>query len=441
MDLFQHAADQDLSGAPLAARMRPRTLDEVCGQDHLVGDGGLLQKFVKAGRLPSLLFWGPPGTGKTTLAEILGRTLSMRFVKMSAVLSGVAQLRQEIEGARRAQAEHRQRTLLFIDEIHRFNKAQQDALLPHVERGVVTLVGATTENPSFEVNAALLSRMRVVVTHPLDDDALMDVARRALVRDTHLAALKLTLGDNTLQALVQASAGDARRLLTALEVATDLAAQEGTGRLEPAHVEQALARRVVLFDKGGDQHYNIVSAFIKSMRGSDPDAALHYMARMLEAGEDPRFVLRRMVIFASEDVGNADPQALQVATAALSAYELMGMPEGALPLTQAVTYLALAPKSNAVLVAYTRARKDVLEHEGAPVPKHILNAPTKLMSGLGYGKGYKYPHDFDGAVVPGRYLPDVLAGRRYYEPKDRGFETELRARLDHIREVLNTDGD
>jgi putative ATPase len=430
MELFE--ATRSLVGAPLAERMRPRTLDDVVGQAHLLGHEGVLTKLIARGRLPSLILWGPPGTGKTTIADALSRTLDMRFAKMSAVLSGVKDVRAAIDDAKHARVMGR-RTLLFIDEIHRFNKSQQDALLPHVEDGTVTLVGATTENPSFEVNAALLSRCRVIVLRALDDDDLARLVDRALAGDEALAALALTITDDARSALAVAAAGDARRLLSSLEVTCDLAAMDAAREITLAHVEQAVARRVVLYDKGGSQHFALASALIKSMRGTDPDAAIYYAVRMLEGGEDPRFVFRRLVIFASEDVGNADPHALTVAVNAFHAFEIMGMPEGVLPLTQAVTYLASAPKSNSAVTTYAKAREDVLAHPAATVPAHIQNAPTKLMKSLGFGDGYQYPHDFAGHHVDEMYLPDILAGRRYYEPSESGVEARIKARLDAIR--------
>ncbi len=439
MDLFERAAETDPAGVPLAERMRPRSLDEVVGQPHLVGANSFLQRAVKSGRLPSIVLWGPPGTGKTTIAEALARDVKGRFVKMSAVLAGIKDIREAIEEARRARAERRELTLLFIDEIHRFNKAQQDALLPHVEKGVVTLVGATTENPSFEVNAALLSRCRVLVTKPIPAADLSALAARALSDPRGLADRGLSLDDVARRVLVQAAGGDARRLLTSLEVAADMAdadpeaRSDGAVTIGRAHVEQAISRRVLLYDQGGEEHYNVVSAFIKSLRGSDPDAAMHYMTRMLEAGEDPVFILRRLVIFASEDIGSADPMALVVAVNALQAFQLVGMPEGLLPLTQATTYLASAPKSNAVLLAYDAARKDVLAHGALPVPLHIRNAPTKLMEGMGYGVEYRYPHDYDGAYVVEDYLPEKLKGHRYYQPKGNGHEAVINERLERLR--------
>ena len=440
-DLFQHAADIDPAGVPLAERMRPRTLDDVIGQPHLTGPGSFLHKAAKLGRIPSIVLWGPPGTGKTTIAECLAHEVKGRFVRMSAVLAGIKDIREAVEQAKRARDEMRAGTILFVDEIHRFNKAQQDALLPHVEKGIVTLVGATTENPSFEVNAALLSRCRVLVTKPIGGADLAALARRAIADAVRgLGARALILDEVALKVLVQAAGGDARRLLTSLEVAADMAEASSITDTVAAptvilreHVEQAIARRVLLYDAGGEEHYNVVSAFIKALRGSDPDGAMHWLVRMLEAGEDPIFVLRRLVIFASEDIGNADPMALVIANNALAAFQLVGMPEGTLPLTQATTYLAAAAKSNAVLIAYSEARKDVLAHGSLPVPLPLRNAPTKLMEGMGYGVEYKYPHDYQGAYVPCDYLPEKLQGRRYYDPKGNGQEAAIKAHLDALR--------
>jgi putative ATPase len=430
MDLFDHETPQDVAArAPLAERMRPTTLEAYVGQEHLTGEGRLLRRALEQDRMPSLIFWGPPGTGKTTLAKVVAAQTGAAFKSLSAVLAGVKEIREEVAQAEERWRLQRKRTILFVDEIHRFNKAQQDALLPHVERGTLTLIGATTENPSFEVNAALLSRCRVLTLRALEEDELRTVMRRAIESPQGLAG-KVEVTDAALEYLAQVAAGDARRALTALEVA----AQLGGGKVDTAQAEEALQQKVLLYDKAGEEHYNVVSAFIKSMRGSDPDAAIYWMTRMLEAGEDPRFLFRRMVIFASEDIGNADPRALSVAVDALRAFELMGMPEGALPLTQAVLYLALAPKSNAVITAYAQVRKAVSEQGALPVPMKLRNAPTKLMKGMGYGGGYKYPHNFEGNYVPEQYLPDALLGTRFFRPGPHGPERELADRLERLRE-------
>lgn len=428
-DLFDHAVEEEAKAqAPLAERMRPTRLEDYVGQEHLTGEGRLLRRAIELDQVPSMIFWGPPGTGKTTLARIIAQATGAYFESLSAVLAGVKDLREAVAAAADRRKLHRKRTILFVDEIHRFNKAQQDALLPHVEKGTITLLGATTENPSFEVNAALLSRMRVVTLRGLEEDELKGLLRRAIADPKGLAGA-VAVDDDALAFICNVAGGDARRALTALEVA----AQHGGARVDRKAAEEALQQRTLLYDKGGEEHFNVVSAFIKSMRGSDPDAAVYWLARMIEAGEDPRFIVRRMVIFASEDVGNADPRALQVAVSALQAVELVGFPEGTLPLTQAVTYLAMAPKSNTALTTYAKAREAVMTQGPLPVPPHLRNAPTKLMKSLGYGAGYQYPHDFDGHVVAEQYLPEGLRGQRFYAPSDSGEEKTHRERLDALR--------
>jgi putative ATPase len=410
---------------PLAARMRPRAFEEFVGQDHLVGPGRALRRAIESDRLPSVILWGPPGTGKTTLAEVIARVTQAHFSPISAVTAGVADLRT-IVAAAKARRVRGERTILFIDEIHRFNKAQQDVILPYVEDGTVTLIGATTENPSFEVNAALLSRARVYVLHALSDGDVRTIVQRALADpERGLGGREVTVEPEALDRIVGLAGGDARVALTTLE----LAAAAGPMPITAALVSEVVQRRAPRYDKGGDQHYDIISAFIKSVRGSDPDAALYWLARMVEAGEDPLFIMRRMVILAAEDVGLADPQALVVAVAAQQAVHLVGMPEGYLPMSEAAIYLATAPKSNSALAGYERARAAVERAGDLEVPLHLRNAVTGLMKNLGYGAGYKYAHDYAGHHVAQQHLPDELAGERFYEPGDLGYERTVAERL------------
>jgi putative ATPase len=419
---------------PLADRMRPRTLAEVVGQEHLLGPGKLLSQMVAGGTLHSMILWGPPGTGKTTIALLLAQQSGARFKTIAAVSAGVADLREAVDEARRALDLEGKRTVVFIDEIHRWNRAQQDAILPQVESGLITLLGATTENPSFEVISPLLSRARVLVLKPLEDSDIAILVSRALAdRERGLGAMELAIDDEALAEVVRFGAGDGRRALGTLEVAAELAQAAKRRTITPNDVSEAAQHKALLYDRSGEEHYNVISAFIKSMRGSDPDAALYWMTRMVEAGEEALFIARRMVIFAAEDVGNADPRALQVALAVKDAVDFVGLPEGIIPLAQGVTYLAAAPKSNASYRAMVAAREDACKLGALPVPLHLRNAPTPLMRKLGYGEDYLYPHDFGGAIVDQNYLPDQIEGRTYYSPSDRGYEARMREYLGRVR--------
>jgi putative ATPase len=432
MDLFENAPPTSPPPVgPLADRMRPRSLDEVVGQEHLLGAGRVLRVAIERGELHSMILWGPPGSGKTTLASLMAHVAGARFVAFSAVLSGVKEIRQVVAEAEAERARRRQRTILFVDEIHRFNRAQQDAFLPHVEKGTVVLVGATTENPSFEVNSALLSRCRVYVLHGLTEDDVLSILRRALAdRERGLAGLQPAVADDALRLIARLASGDARAALNILELAVQMVAPTSGSRVVGDDtIREAAQRKTLLYDKSGEEHYNLISALHKSLRDSDADAALYWMTRMLDSGEDPLYVARRLVRFASEDVGNADPQALALALAAKDAYHFLGSPEGELALAQATLYLALAPKSNAAYVAFTEAQADVHERPAEPVPLHIRNAPTSLMRQLGYGKGYQYAHDAPDATVDQEHLPEALRGRHYYRPVERGLEAELGRRL------------
>ena len=434
MDIFDyHAEKESQAGRPLAERMRPRRLSEFVGQPHLVGEGSIVRMAAEQDRIFSMILWGPPGCGKTTLARIIAGETRSHYLQFSAVLSGVKEIRAVIDEARRQQQLQRRRTVLFVDEIHRFNKAQQDAFLHHVESGLITLIGATTENPSFEVIAPLLSRCRVVTLNRLTEEDLATIVRQALDdAERGLGSQRLTLASDALELLVRVSDGDGRSALNSLEVAASLT---GGGCITRELMEQALQKKALVYDKSGDEHYNLISALHKSLRGSDPDAALYWMARMLAAGEDPFFIARRMVRFASEDIGNADPQALAVTLAAMEAFRFLGHPEGELALAQAAVYLATAPKSNSIYAAYGSAQAAVTRGGSLPVPLHIRNAPTKLMKELGYGEGYRYAHHYRDAFAPQDYLPDELQGEVFYHPTDRGYERTVAERLERWRKL------
>ena len=433
MPLFDLPEEKDLPHSmPLAARMRPQTFTEFVGQEHLVAAGRVLRKCIEADQLPSMVFWGPPGNGKTTLAHIIANVTRAQFSSLSAVSAGVADLRHVIGQARQRLKLSGQRTILFIDEIHRFNKAQQDAVLPFVENGTVTFIGATTENPSFEIIAPLLSRCRVFRLNPLSDDEVRLVVERAIKdKERGLAKFQISISGEALDHLVTASNGDARVALNALEMAAFAALpdNEGLRSIDLSAIEQALQHRALLYDKSGDQHYDLISALHKSLRGSDPDAALYWLGRMLEAGEDPLYIARRLVRFATEDVGVADPQALVIAIAAQQAVHFVGLPEGNLALAEVVVYLAVAPKSNSLYQAYSRVKQDIQHGRNEPVPLHLRNPVTNLMRETGYGKGYKYAHDYPDHFVKQQNLPPSLQGKRYYVPSDQGYEKEIAARL------------
>jgi len=440
VSLFQTIPSGDNSGdrtRPLADRMRPRTLDEFVGQEHLVATGKPLRTQLERDDIGSLIFWGPPGTGKTTLAKIIARMTKAEFIEFSAVLTGIKEIKQVMADAERAR-QYGTRTIVFIDEIHRFNKAQQDAFLPHVEKGNIRLIGATTENPSFEIISALLSRSRVYVLKPLTEEQVVLLLKRAIADEERgLGAMKLQASDAVLAKIASYSSGDARSAYNVLEVAATLArgraATEVGAEITDDIVHDALQKRVLLYDKAGEEHYNLISALHKSVRNSDPDASLYWLGRMLEAGEDPLYIARRVVRMAVEDIGLADPNALSLCMAARDAVDFIGMPEGNLALAQAVVYLALAPKSNAVYTAYAEVQQDVERTAAESVPLHLRNAPTGLMKGLGYGQGYQYAHDVEGKIADMQCLPDNLRDRTYYHPTNEGVEKRIRERMEEIK--------
>ncbi len=434
--LFEAARRRDPAlrdQTPLAERMRPRSLADVVGQAHLVGEGKLLARAIAGDRVPSMILWGPPGCGKTTLAHVVAESTRARFVPFSAVLGGIPELRAILAEAREERDLRGERTTLFVDEIHRFNKAQQDAFLPHVEDGTITLIGATTENPSFAVVAPLLSRCKVFRLKAHEPADLVALLRRAVESPEGLGGA-LRASDETLLAIAGLAQGDGRRALATLQLAASEALAAGEEELRTEAVAATSETKTLLYDKSGEEHYNVISAFIKSLRGSDPDASIYWLMRMIEAGDDPLFLLRRMLIFASEDVGNADPRALEVAVAADAAFRRMGLPEGMYPIAQCVLYLATAPKSNACNLAWHKAQEAVHAHGALAVPMKLRNAVTKLMKGEGYGEGYRYAHDEPGGVAEGEvYLPDELAGERFYEPTERGYERQIGERLRRLR--------
>ncbi len=437
MDLFEQG-NRQAGDAPLAERLRPRNLAEMVGQEHLLGEGKVLRRLIETDQITSIIFWGPPGTGKTTLGQVIAGATASRLIFFSAVLQGVKEVREIVARAKEDKAYHGRKTLLFVDEIHRFNKAQQDAFLPYVERGDIILIGATTENPSFEINSALLSRSRVFVLQPLSPPAIRTLLQRALIDPRGLADRQLEIADEALDWLSEQAQGDARMALNTLELA---AATAGKNHLETVDFQEALQKKALLYDKGAEEHYNVISVFIKSLRGSDPDAALYWLARMLEAGEDPLFIARRMVVFASEDVGNADPRALQIAMTVQQAVHFVGLPEGRINLAQAVTYLATAPKSNASYRGIEEALAEVRRSGALPVPLATRNAPTGLMKELGYGRGYRYAHDYPDAYVPQEYLPETLRDCRFYRPTGRGYEKLIKERLQIWQERRKGKGD
>jgi putative ATPase len=438
MDLFSVAAALDRSNEPLAVKMRPQKLDDFIGQEDIIGTGRFLREMIERDTIPSMILFGPPGSGKTTLAQVIANSTKAHYEKLNAVTSGVSDIRKLTEAARERLLLHRRRTVLFIDEIHRFNKSQQDALLPFVENGTVTLIGATTENPYFEVNAPLLSRVRIIRLQPLEPSAVITIMRRALADDVRgLGSLHLYCTGEVLEVISELASGDARTALNILEQAAYAAVTRSQSEISRDIIAAVACEKLQRYDKTGDNHYDIVSAFIKSMRGSDPDAALHYLARMIEAGEDVKFIARRIVICAAEDVGLADPQALTLAMAAAQAVQFIGLPEARIPLAEAVIYIATAPKSNSAYEAVDRAIQDVRTRDCGEVPQHLRDSHYSGAKKLNHGQGYKYPHDFPGSYVKQQYLPAKLVGRSYYTPKQNDTEEKIAERLESINKYNN----
>jgi putative ATPase len=443
-DLFEKKEEESFQKeSPLADRLRPKTFEEFVGQDHLLGPGKVLRQAIETDHIPSMILWGPPGSGKTTLAMLIASLTRARFIAFSAVLSGVKEIKEVVQEAREEWNYRKRRTILFVDEIHRFNKAQQDAFLPHVEKGTIILIGATTENPSFEVISPLLSRAKVVTLHALTEAEIEGILNRALTDpERGLGKYSALVEPDVMKGICRIANGDARAALNTLEMVVLTASPDpkGVRQIREKDLEEVLQKKSFIYDKSGEEHYNLISALHKSLRGSDPDAALYWLGRMLEAGEDPLYIARRMIRFASEDVGNADPQALQIAVSAMQAFHFIGLPEGALALAQAAVYLAIAPKSNSTYLAYQHVQKNIRELENMPVPLHIRNPVTSLMKELDYGKGYQYPHDFPDHFIEEEYLPENLKGKTYYHPSDQGFEKEIKKRLEDWRKKREEKG-
>jgi len=435
-DQFGQQPNNKEANAPLADRMRPVSLDGFVGQEHLVGKGKVVRRMIEQDMIYSIIFWGPPGSGKTTLARIIANSTNHKFISFSAVTAGIKQIKEVMDIAKYQMEQKSRKTILFIDEIHRFNKAQQDAFLPFVEKGTIILIGATTENPSFEVNSALLSRCKVFVLNKLSEKEIIFLLKKAISdKNKGLGSYNISIDDKTLNLISNYADGDIRIAYNILELSFNSAEKAEKITIDPGLVENVIQKKALIYDKAGEQHFNLISALHKSLRGSDPDAAAYWIVRMLEGGEDPLYIARRMVRFASEDIGLADSNAMAVALSAKESFHFLGPPEGYLALIQAAIYLALAPKSNSAYRAYNLAKKDVLQYKAIPVPFHIRNAPTRLMKDLGYGKGYKYPHDYEHGIVSQSYLPQQLSGRQYYYPTERGFEKNLKKRIEYIKRL------